>query len=311
MGDLYGSDIYTDPVLENPPASFGCGWSGDPSTKYNLIVNLIPQDNINMSANIGSLNKISVIDFDFAYNKGILKDNWLYMNFLLDKYLDKLNRNDLSSIDFNKINGLISNSQIPPGIRFTANNVLFQKNRALKNYSKAVDVLDRMKYTFPELESDFIFRKACIYIFDMKDKEKANAAIKEYESVINTKESKKAVLLSILGNSMKWIKFLPPETTIKKTNINTDLISNYPNPFNPETTIKYTIKESGDVNIIVYNILGQKVKTLVNRYFDAGIHEVKWDGTNICGNRVSSGVYFYRLVVNGKVVDTKKMLMVK
>jgi flagellar hook assembly protein FlgD len=60
----------------------------------------------------------------------------------------------------------------------------------------------------------------------------------------------------------------------------------------------------------VYNLLGQKVATLVNSYHDAGIYETEWDGTDDSGNRVSSGVYLYRLNA-GDFVETKKMILMK
>ena len=89
------------------------------------------------------------------------------------------------------------------------------------------------------------------------------------------------------------------------------VLSNYPNPFNPETVIKYSMKDDGNVNIIIYNVLGQKVKTLVISYKNSGSYEVKWDGKNNYGDKVSSGIYFYRLILDGKILDTKKMLMLK
>ncbi|MFC1726255.1 T9SS type A sorting domain-containing protein [candidate division KSB1 bacterium] len=101
----------------------------------------------------------------------------------------------------------------------------------------------------------------------------------------------------------------------KLTNIMTDadgiLDNNYPNPFNPETNINFLLKKAGKVRITVYNVLGQKVKSIIDEYRREGIHKVTWNGTNNYGDKVSSGVYFYRLIVNGKVLDTKKMLMVK
>ncbi len=86
--------------------------------------------------------------------------------------------------------------------------------------------------------------------------------------------------------------------------------SNYPNPFNPTTTICYSIPSSGHVELDVYNTRGQRVKTLVNDVIDAGEHEAVWHGDNDMGETVSSGVYLYRL----KSADKKlygRMLMLK
>ena len=71
-----------------------------------------------------------------------------------------------------------------------------------------------------------------------------------------------------------------------------------PNPFKDQTIIKYALPQSGVVRIVVYNILGQRVRVLKNRQEGAGIHEVIWDGRDRIGREVSSGVYFVRFVVD-------------
>lgn len=88
------------------------------------------------------------------------------------------------------------------------------------------------------------------------------------------------------------------------------LAQNYPNPFNPTTTVKYYVASKSIVNLSVYNILGQRVATLVDREMDAGWQEVQWNGTDSDGNDVASGVYFYKMAA-GDYVDTKKMLLMK
>lgn len=85
---------------------------------------------------------------------------------------------------------------------------------------------------------------------------------------------------------------------------------NYPNPFNPETSIQYALPEAGDVKIEVYNVLGQRVKSLVDEFLPAGYHSVTWDGTDNRGVRVASGVYFYRMA-SGDYNSYRKMLLVK
>lgn len=85
---------------------------------------------------------------------------------------------------------------------------------------------------------------------------------------------------------------------------------NYPNPFNPSTTIRYEIHTNTDVSINVYNVFGQKVRTLVNGQQSAGYHQVIWDATNDNGVQVASGVYYYRLETSD-FSETKKMLLIK
>jgi len=85
---------------------------------------------------------------------------------------------------------------------------------------------------------------------------------------------------------------------------------NFPNPFNPETAIRYDLPEQGRVILTIYNVLGRKIKTLVDRKEIAGRYLVSWDGKNDLGDTVTSGVYFYRIQV-GDFVQSHKMILVK
>ena len=89
-----------------------------------------------------------------------------------------------------------------------------------------------------------------------------------------------------------------------------DLKQNHPNPFNPSTTIEFYLEESQNVTLTVYDILGSKVKTLVNGYKESGSHEIIWDGTNDSGIRQSTGVYLYRFK-SGNMSSVKKMMFLK
>ncbi|GAB1367365.1 hypothetical protein MASR1M36_22370 [Candidatus Cloacimonadaceae bacterium] len=99
---------------------------------------------------------------------------------------------------------------------------------------------------------------------------------------------------------------------------NQDLVSphpvsnlrNYPNPFNPSTTIAFNAAKPGKAKLEIYNLKGQLVKTLVNGYLSAGDNRLEWNGTDNQGNAVSSGLFFYRLEMNG-YKKTQKMLMMK
>jgi len=87
------------------------------------------------------------------------------------------------------------------------------------------------------------------------------------------------------------------------------LYPNYPNPFNPETTISFDVPEPSRVRIAIYNRLGQKVRTLIDETKSAGRHRINWNGTDDCGNKVSSGVYFYQFETE-KYIATKKMIFI-
>jgi len=83
------------------------------------------------------------------------------------------------------------------------------------------------------------------------------------------------------------------------------LHSNFPNPFNPTTTIQYDLTQTTEVSLEIYDILGRKIETLVNATQDAGCHQAIWNGNNR-----SSGVYFYTIKAGDKS-ETKRMLLMK
>nr|WP_321268662.1 T9SS type A sorting domain-containing protein [uncultured Sulfurimonas sp.] len=89
-----------------------------------------------------------------------------------------------------------------------------------------------------------------------------------------------------------------------------NITGNYPNPFNPSTTINFSINEAGLTSVFIYNIMGQKVKTLVSEYMNPGVHNIVWDGRDESGNTVSSGVYICRLKMGEQAV-TKQMMLLK
>jgi len=87
------------------------------------------------------------------------------------------------------------------------------------------------------------------------------------------------------------------------------LEQNYPNPFNPETTIDFSVSRNADVSVTVFNMLGQKVRSLFNGQVAPGTHNVKWDATNDLGQSVTSGIYFYTLTVANQTQTRKMVLM--
>jgi len=116
-----------------------------------------------------------------------------------------------------------------------------------------------------------------------------------------------------LHETLLWMEnLLPSPTGIDPVAFANGLENAYPNPFNPTTTIRYSIASPGRVTLNIYNASGQLVRTLVDEDqtpAQGGFSKV-WDGMNSQGNRVASGVYFYRLTA-GDFSQTKKMVLLK
>jgi hypothetical protein len=89
-----------------------------------------------------------------------------------------------------------------------------------------------------------------------------------------------------------------------------ELQQNYPNPFNPQTQIEFSLTEASKVSLVIYNLLGQKVITLVDEMLPKGKHKVHWNGEDESRNKAASGIYFYRLQT-GEYNEVRKMIMLK
>ena len=121
------------------------------------------------------------------------------------------------------------------------------------------------------------------------------------------------------GDDCAWLDYItfPPISAEVATDEEllpnvTKLIGNYPNPFNPETTISFSVTQTSSfVTINVFNIKGQKIKQLEIINLELGINEVIWDGKNNNNQPVASGIYFYQLNIDEKVIASKKCLLLK
>jgi hypothetical protein len=89
-----------------------------------------------------------------------------------------------------------------------------------------------------------------------------------------------------------------------------DVLSNYPNPFNPETTIRYSVPDAAHIRLTVYNILGQVVQQLIDAPLSAGVYTARWDGRNTSGVSVAAGLYLFRLEIGHQII-TRKMLLAR
>jgi len=106
-----------------------------------------------------------------------------------------------------------------------------------------------------------------------------------------------------LGSGNTILEIMPVPTEFA-------LHNNYPNPFNPVTTINYDLPQEGTVRLIVYDVMGREVTRLVNGFTPAGYHSVRWNAKNQMGESVSAGVYFYHLQ-SGNFIKTQKMVLLK
>jgi len=135
------------------------------------------------------------------------------------------------------------------------------------------------------------------------------------EDIMSFKVIDNKLFSSSLGGYCKTIDlyscpFLPTENNEHEVVKPELTLTNYPNPFNPETQIEFVTRKRDNVKLEIYNLKGQKVKTLLDGVIDSGTHKLIWDGRNDSNQRVASGFYFYR-VVDSAGARTRKMILMK
>ena len=134
-----------------------------------------------------------------------------------------------------------------------------------------------------------------------------------YDFIINgleiNKESPTPYDIKLVAGDQEYVNMTVQEI-LNNIQIEFSLGQNYPNPFNPITKINYTLPKHAKVNVSIYNVLGQKVVTLLDKKQEYGYHTLTWNGTNSFGKQMATGVYFAKMSA-GKFTQTKKMLLLK
>lgn len=116
--------------------------------------------------------------------------------------------------------------------------------------------------------------------------------------------------LLVVGGEVRAFSTLRLEKAQAEPTYRDELAQNFPNPFNPTTTIAFSLENSSDVSLAIFDVRGSHVRTLVDGRREAGVHRTRWDGMDQRGVQVSSGVYFYRLIADS-FRDTKKMVLLR
>ncbi len=181
-------------------------------------------------------------------------------------------------------------------------NTKARMHRYTGNYSSAINYYESILMNNPTYED------SCYAVIDIGDtylesagKAKGMLSNLNPPSMEQHSENTQALLKSIMTG--EHLGVVPPAAIMT-------LNQNYPNPFNPETTLSFSIPAEGKVELSIYNIKGQKVKTLLNETMPMGGHKVVWNGKNSSNKKVASGVYFSKLTSGGKT-QIKKMLLMK
>ena len=186
------------------------------------------------------------------------------------------------------------------------------------DYQSAIAEYQKMHSEAGEDGLAAALRMGEVYLYGLRDTAQAS---KVFEEIISIAPESEAAFLA--SEHLAEVKDLPQaepeprfEPEVAKVSEQSpgeiSLSFNYPNPFNPQTVICFTLPRSAFVSLEVYNILGQRVRSLTDGFRQAGTHSVSWDGKDAKDREVASGVYLYRLVVDkGRFVQTRKLLLIR
>ncbi len=191
---------------------------------------------------------------------------------------------------------------------FDGNNWNFEVNTPISSYP--YDVFEQSGYIVkPEIftNENHGFKVYNSNLEEVYMKDLYDFATLDFRSMFE-----KIFIVDTENNSLSYVTLsvVSPNSDELNPSINAIISSNYPNPFNPTTTIEYSVPVKGNVSIDIYNILGQRVDTIVNSEHVKGKHTIQWDGKDSDNNALPSGIYFYKVSQNGKSV-TKKIVMMK
>lgn len=171
---------------------------------------------------------------------------------------------------------------------------LYYGQKILLNGEKQWNANDILLTTYKADNNQIVIRDV---ITDSQGGIIAIGSIEPHWGIYGIQVNKYGVLGSVI-TKVSGLKNLPPDRF--------ELFQNYPNPFNPRTTITYSLPERADIELLIYNVLGQRVALLIKEKQEQGTYNVEFDGMQL-----SSGIYFYRLTADINIIAVKKMILTK
>lgn len=215
------------------------------------------------------------------------------------------------------LNSLISNPEVDVQIKQIASDLLIGSYRRNEQPEKAIQICEKNFRQYPDTESEklALFNLVIIYNIDFNEQSLAQ----NYLEVLKRKYPNDYLTISAceeMGEEVDWSIFAQKKRKpIDEKSVALPdkfaLRNNYPNPFNPSTTIAFDLPEATRVRLKIYDISGREIVTLVNGHCTSGYKRVIWNGKNAAGNPVATGVYLYHFHTSTGFSATSKMVLVR
>ncbi len=185
-----------------------------------------------------------------------------------------------------------------------------------KQYKEAVEIADNIIDNYKiddDLYCELLFEKGLIYKYQLESKEEAE---KMFLTIVEKYSENKMVSYAKIELDEMGIKYEEGKVNETEVTQTAFVIESYPNPFNPSTTLSYSLPSASNVKLVIYDVIGRMIKSFITNSQLSGNHKVVWNGTNNNGVKVSTGIYIYRfeatsLETNEHFVKSEKLMLVK
>ncbi|MGH7456984.1 MAG: FlgD immunoglobulin-like domain containing protein, partial [bacterium] len=330
-------NVSTTPVLSSQPNPIGWGRSisYDPTYlkgfKPGMIAELPSADShhnttMRLTANAGTNDALAgwTEELKAAIDQGLHTGDWSKASEVVAALHRELQDARVPDVDFALVNTYANDLAVAAFIRKMLALVLMENDLVGNNTSVALTKLAAFTQSNSDNAAEFLANAGVIHLYRHNDLAAAQnvlaqlqvmaqngdaiaAELVEAFNVILPRYQRQQAIISQRGGLEK--PMVPSLTTPTLPKVPA-LAQNYPNPFNPETTIRFHLLERQQVRLVIYDLAGQRVRTLVDGELAAGEHIISWDGRDQQGRSAASGVYFYELQVGNKV-ERRKMTLIR
>jgi hypothetical protein len=222
-------------------------------------------------------------------------------------------------VDYALLTGYAEQPEVDSAIRKYLALTLVEKSLAVQDISAALDEVEKYRRSNSEHDAELLANAGIINLHFKNNVAEAEEVLSQLQARVAqndiTAAAQEKILSAMIDNYRQNFDndFAAPSagTALVTTTENAFHIESYPNPFNPETMIHYQVSGEGaqEVSVVIFNTLGQRVRTLVAARQNPRAYSVVWDGRDDFGKDAASGMYFLRATVGGKALTRKLMLV--
>ena len=335
LGDVSGNVDYV-PYLTSVPSPVGWGQSDtyDPSTRVNFNFDWITEG-IDIDENASMANPAMIdendftssefdpiawsVKFDEAMKRGLEQGEWSEAAGVITELWRELQDARVPAVDYVSLAEYAEAPKVDAAIRKYLALTLVEKSLAAQDITTALNDLEKYRQSNPEHDAELLANSGIISLHFKNDVSAAENVLaqlsaKAAQNDVAAIEQEK-ILAEMMANYLQHLGNEPasqPAHGAPITSGNGDnswAVETYPNPFNPETQIRFALPAATRVEGVIYNIAGQSIRHLVDREFSTGQHTLTWDGRDDFGKIVASGTYFLLLKTDAQHFTRKLLLL--